>query len=104
VADGQSLLAPAVTARVIAEFVRMRGRYTGMERLDVLTGREREVVALVGAGLSNEQIGERLRMSPLTAKTHVSRAMTKLGIRDRAQLVVLAYQTGLATIGGLLPP
>ncbi|GAA1641379.1 response regulator [Actinoplanes couchii] len=103
-AAGNGLIAPAVTTRVIAEFARMRGRFTGADRLDVLTGREREVVALVGEGLSNERIGERLRMSPLTAKTHVSRAMTKLGVRDRAQLVALAYQTGLTRVGGLLPP
>jgi DNA-binding CsgD family transcriptional regulator len=65
------------------------------ERLAVLTDREREVMALVAQGLSNEEIGQRLFMSPATAKTHVSRAMLKLGARDRAQLVVLAYQTGL---------
>jgi len=65
--------------------------------LAVLTGREREVLALVAAGLSNEEIGQRLFMSPATAKTHVSRAIAKLGVRDRAQLVVLAYQTGLVT-------
>ncbi|RBL85465.1 DNA-binding response regulator, partial [Streptomyces cavourensis] len=71
----------------------------GAERLAVLTGREREVMALVAAGLSNEEIGRRLIMSPLTAKTHVSRTMTKLGARDRAQLVVLAYETGLVRPG-----
>ena len=100
VAAGQGLLAPAATRRVIGEFARLRGERVGVERLSVLTDREREVVALVGAGLSNEEIGDRLRMSPLTAKTHVSRAMTKLGVRDRAQLVVLAYETGLARVGG----
>jgi DNA-binding NarL/FixJ family response regulator len=100
VAAGQGLLAPAATTRVIGEFARMRGDRIGVERLDVLTDREREVVALVAAGLSNEEIGDRLRMSPLTAKTHVSRAMTKLGMRDRAQLVVVAYETGLARVGG----
>ncbi len=100
VAAGQGLLAPAATRRVIGEFARLRGERVGVERLSVLTDREREVVALVAAGLSNEEIGDRLRMSPLTAKTHVSRAMTKLGVRDRAQLVVLAYETGLARVGG----
>jgi DNA-binding NarL/FixJ family response regulator len=104
VAEGQALLAPAVTRSVIEEFTRMQGRYVGTERLAVLTEREREVVRLVAAGLSNEEIGRRLHVSPLTAKTHVSRAMTKLGLRDRAQLVVLAYETGLATVGGVLPP
>jgi DNA-binding NarL/FixJ family response regulator len=98
VAEGGSLLAPSVTRKVVDEFARMRGRRIGVERLAVLTGREREVVALVGAGLSNAEIGVRLSMSPLTAKTHVSRAMTKLGMRDRVQLVVLAYQTGLAGV------
>jgi DNA-binding NarL/FixJ family response regulator len=100
VAAGQSLLAPAVTRTLIDEFSRLRGRLVGVERLAVLTDREREVVAQVAAGLSNAEIGARLRMRPLTAKTHVSRAMTKLGVRDRAQLVVLAFETGLARVGG----
>jgi DNA-binding NarL/FixJ family response regulator len=100
VAAGQGLLAPAATTRLIGEFARMRSYRVGVERLDVLTDREREVVALVAAGLSNEEIGTRLRMSPLTAKTHVSRAMTKLGVRDRAKLVVVAFETGLARVGG----
>jgi DNA-binding NarL/FixJ family response regulator len=104
VADGRALLAPAVTRSVIDEFTRMHGRYVGAERLAVLTDREREVVRLVAAGLSNEEIGQRLHVSPLTAKTHVSRAMTKLGLRDRAQLVVLAYETGLSAVGDVLPP
>jgi DNA-binding NarL/FixJ family response regulator len=99
VAAGQSLLAPAVTRRVIDEFARLRGQRIGVERLDVLTDREREVVGLVAAGLSNEDIAARLLMSPLTAKTHVSRSMIKLGVRDRAQLVVLAFETGLARVG-----
>ena len=99
VAAGQSLLAPTVTRRVIEEFSRLRDPPTvGAERLEVLTDREREVVALVGAGMSNDEIGAQLIMSPLTAKTHVSRAMTKLGLRDRAQLVVLAYETGLVRV------
>ncbi|TRO60511.1 MULTISPECIES: response regulator transcription factor [unclassified Streptomyces] len=100
VAAGQSLLAPAVTRSVVEEFARLRApEAAGAERLAVLTDREREVMALVAAGLSNEEIGRRLIMSPLTAKTHVSRAMTKLGARDRAQLVVLAYETGLVRAG-----
>ncbi|RLL67343.1 response regulator transcription factor [Streptomyces sp. Z26] len=100
VAAGQSLLAPAVTRGVIEEFARLRApEAAGAERLAVLTGREREVMALVAAGLANEEIGRALTMSPLTAKTHVSRAMTKLGARDRAQLVILAYETGLVRPG-----
>ncbi|CAL9489258.1 Transcriptional regulatory protein LnrK [Streptomyces sp. enrichment culture] len=101
VAQGHSLLAASVTRRVIEEFARLRAArpVDAERRLAVLTEREREVVSLVAAGLSNADIGARLFMSPLTAKTHVSRAMTKLGVRDRAQLVVLAYETGLVTAG-----
>ncbi|MFF3706301.1 response regulator [Streptomyces phaeochromogenes] len=100
VAAGQGLLAPAVTRSVVEEFARLKApEAAGAERLAALTDREREVMALVAAGLSNEEIGRRLIMSPLTAKTHVSRAMTKLGARDRAQLVVLAYETGLVRAG-----
>ena len=96
VAAGHSLLAPAITCRVIEQFSR---RTAGDERLSVLTDREREVMGLVAGGLSNDEIATKLTMSPLTAKTHVSRAMTKLGARDRAQLVVMADQTGLASVG-----
>ncbi|WP_367047043.1 response regulator transcription factor [Streptomyces sp. Je 1-332] len=100
VAAGQSLLAPAVTRRVIEEFARLKApEAEALRRLDPLTDREREVLTLVGRGLANDEIGARLLMSPLTAKTHVSRAMTKLGARDRAQLVVLAYETGLVRAG-----
>ncbi|GAB2910620.1 response regulator transcription factor [Streptomyces mayteni] len=100
VAAGQSLLSPAVTRGVVEEFARLRTPLAeGAARLAPLTAREREVVALVAGGLSNDEIGGRLSMSPLTAKTHVSRAMTKLGVRDRAQLVVLAYETGLVRPG-----
>ena len=96
VAGGQALLSPQVTGRVIAEFNAKRDpRPKEPERLELLTDREREVLALVAEGLSNDEIGERLFMSPATAKTHVSRAMTKLHARDRAQLVVIAYETGL---------
>ncbi|MEV8313970.1 response regulator transcription factor [Streptomyces sp. NPDC059900] len=100
VAAGQSLLAPGVTRRVIEEFARLKApEAEALRLLDPLTDREREVLALVGRGLANDEIGARLHMSPLTAKTHVSRAMTKLGARDRAQLVVLAYETGLVRAG-----
>ncbi|MEU6004048.1 response regulator transcription factor [Streptomyces sp. NPDC047197] len=100
VAAGQSLLSPGVTRRVIEEFARLKApEAEALRLLDPLTDREREVLALVGRGLANDEIGARLLMSPLTAKTHVSRAMTKLGARDRAQLVVLAYETGLVHAG-----
>ena len=100
VADGHALLSPKVTRRVIAQFNAERDpRPKEPERLHALTEREREVVALVAEGLSNDEIGQRLFMSPATAKTHVSRALTKLHARDRAQLVVIAYETGLATRG-----
>jgi DNA-binding NarL/FixJ family response regulator len=96
VTGGEVLLSPRVTRRLITQFVAQSApRAVDPERLAVLTDREREVMALVAQGLSNEEIGQRLFMSPATAKTHVSRAMLKLGARDRAQLVVLAYQTGL---------
>lgn len=101
VARGDALLAPSVTRRLIAEFAARLRTPTSMAVLDVLTEREREVLALVAEGLSNEEIAARLVVSPTTAKTHVSRAMTKLGSRDRAQLVVTAYQTGLVRPGWL---
>ena len=97
VAAGESLLSPAATRAVIAGFVEAPpARRTDEARLSVLTTREREVVRLVAAGLTNDEIGERLSMSPATARTHVSRAVGKLGVRDRAHLVVVAYETGLA--------
>lgn len=98
IAGGEALLAPRVTRRLIAQ-VTARRAATGAaeERLRVLTDREREVLALVGEGLSNHEIGARLFLSPATARTHVSHAMGKLGARDRAQLVVIAFQTGLAS-------
>jgi DNA-binding NarL/FixJ family response regulator len=99
-ASGDALLSPSVTRRLIDEFVaKVAPRHTDPERLSLLTDREREVMALVGGGLSNDEIARRLFMSPATAKTHVSRAMAKLGARDRAQLVVLAYETGLVSPG-----
>ncbi|MFC4909220.1 response regulator transcription factor [Actinomadura gamaensis] len=96
---GDALLAPSVTRRLISAFVGRTGpSRSPVEpgRLAALTVREREVVALVAEGLSNQDIAERLAMSPTTAKTHVNRAMAKLGARDRAQLVVIAYRSGLA--------
>ena len=97
VAAGEALLGPSVTRRLIAEFTAQRPRSGPLPAaFDELTAREREVVALVALGLSNDEIADRLVISPATAKTHVSRAMTKAGARDRAQLVVLAYRSGLA--------
>jgi DNA-binding NarL/FixJ family response regulator len=100
VAAGEALLAPRITRRLIAQFTAARAAHqVAEERLAVLTQREREVVALVGQGLSNAEIAAELTLSPATARTHVSRAMIKLGARDRAQLVVIAYQTGLVNPG-----
>jgi DNA-binding NarL/FixJ family response regulator len=101
VASGDALLSPGVTRRLIAQFAsQVRAPHPPTE-LSGLTEREREVMALVGAGLSNDEIAERLVVSPATAKTHVSRAMVKLGARDRAQLVVFAYEAGLVRPGWL---
>ena len=108
VADGQALLAPQVTRRLIEAYVDSPTAaagspapeaMTGDPRLSDLTPREREILTLVGRGLSNQEIAELLVLSPLTAKTHVSRLFAKLDVRDRAQLVVLAYETGLAGSG-----
>ncbi|GGQ93775.1 MULTISPECIES: response regulator [Kitasatospora] len=99
-AAGDALLSPGVTRRLIGEFA-ARSKEPSTTRLDVLTEREREVLALVGLGLTNEDIARRLVVSPLTAKTHVSRTMVKLGVRDRAQLVVAAYESGLVRPGWL---
>jgi DNA-binding NarL/FixJ family response regulator len=101
VARGDALLSPGVTRRLVAEFATRSRQPHASKELDVLTDREKEIVALVGEGLSNDEIAERLVLSPATAKTHVSRAMIKLGVRDRAQLVVVAYQTGLVRPGWL---
>ncbi|MFE4518033.1 response regulator [Kitasatospora sp. NPDC056783] len=102
---GDALLSPGVTRRLIGEFAaRSKAPEAGAAApsdVSMLTEREREVLALVGMGLSNEEIARRLVVSPLTAKTHVSRAMVKLGARDRAQLVVLAYESGLVRPGWL---
>jgi DNA-binding NarL/FixJ family response regulator len=99
VAAGDALLSPSVTRRLIEEFATKSRPARHNPALDGLTEREREVVALVGEGLSNDEIAERLVVSPATAKTHVSRAMVKLHARDRAQLVVLAYESGLVRPG-----
>jgi DNA-binding NarL/FixJ family response regulator len=98
VAAGEALLAPRITRRLIAQFTAARTAHRVAEdRLEVLTQREQEVLALVGQGLSNHEIAAELVVSVATARTHVSRAMVKLGARDRAQLVVIAYQTGLVS-------
>jgi DNA-binding NarL/FixJ family response regulator len=95
-AAGEALMSPSITRRLIAEFAsRPEQRSVDHAALDVLTDREREVVALVAGGLSNDEIAAMLFISVATARTHVSRAMTKLGARDRAQLVVAAYESGL---------
>ncbi|MFF0654995.1 response regulator [Micromonospora tulbaghiae] len=101
VARGDALIAPAVTRRLIAEFAARTRHPDPGPRLNALTEREREVLALVAAGLSNDEIAARLVLSPATAKTHVSRIMTKTRVRDRAQLVVLAYESGLTVPGWL---
>ncbi len=103
-AAGDALLSPSVTRRLIADYSsRPRYRPLSSAGLDVLTEREREVMALVARGLSNEEIARRLVVSPLTAKTHVSRILAKLGARDRGQLVMLAYELGLVQPGEVLP-
>ena len=99
-AEGESLLSPSVTRRVVETFAQSAAPAgPAVSGLDELTEREAEIVALVGTGLSNGEIAERLVISPATARTHVSRAMLKLGARDRAQLVVFAYEAGLVTPG-----
>jgi DNA-binding NarL/FixJ family response regulator len=97
VARGEALLSPAATRGLIARFLSLHDPGAGSSHglLDTLTDREREIVALVATGMSNAEIAEHLTLSPLTVKTHANHAMTKLGARDRAQLVVLAYQAGL---------
>ncbi|MEV0698814.1 response regulator transcription factor [Saccharopolyspora sp. NPDC050389] len=102
VAGGEALLSPLAVRSLIARFLAQPEQLVDADpqRLAVLTAREREVLVLVAAGLSNEEIAERLFVSPLTAKTHVNRSMMKLGARDRAQLVVIAYETGLVRPGG----
>jgi DNA-binding NarL/FixJ family response regulator len=100
VADGEALLSPSVTRRLVSEFAARTKQPAGPSAaLAELTLREREVMALVAEGLTNAEIGERLFMSPATARTHVSRILTKLGARDRTQLVVMAYESGLVRPG-----
>lgn len=101
VARGDALLAPGVTRRLISEFAGRVKQPAPSPRLNALTARELEVMQLVAAGLSNDEIAARLVLSPATAKTHVSRIMTKLRVRDRAQLVVLAYESAMITPGWL---
>ncbi|HKA68584.1 MAG TPA: response regulator transcription factor [Actinomycetes bacterium] len=101
VADGEALLSPSITRRLIEEFAARAKRPPASDLLAPLTDREREVMALVAGGLSNEEIAAKLVVSPATAKTHVSRGMVKLAARDRAQLVVLAYESGLVRPGWL---
>jgi DNA-binding NarL/FixJ family response regulator len=99
VAAGESLLAPTVTSRLVREFARRSAGRPRRELLASLTQREIEVLQLVAAGLSNAELAEQLVVSHATAKTHVSRILTKLGLRDRAQLVVAAYEAGLVIPG-----
>jgi DNA-binding NarL/FixJ family response regulator len=100
VADGEALLSPSVTRRLVSEFAARTKQSAGPSpALAELTSREREVMALVAEGLTNAEIGERLFMSPATARTHVSRILTNLGARDRTQLVVMAYESGLVRPG-----
>jgi DNA-binding NarL/FixJ family response regulator len=101
VAGGEALLSPSVTKQLIAEFAARAKEPQAPDRLEELTDREREGLTLVAEGLSNVEIAERLVVSPATAKTHVSRTMGKLRARDRAQLVVIAYESGLVRPGWL---
>jgi len=100
VASGEALLSPAITKRVIREFTRM-ARPSPPKELDDLSTREREVLRLIALGLSNAQIGQELFISETTVKTHVTHILSKLGLRDRVQVVVLAYQTGIVDPDGL---
>ena len=100
VAAGEALLSPRVTRRLIADIASRPHHEPAQHRIDQLTTREQEILTLVGSGLSNNDIAARLHLSPLTAKTHVSRIMTKLDAHDRAQLVIAAYENGLVTPGG----
>ncbi|MER5323677.1 response regulator transcription factor [Streptosporangium roseum] len=99
VADGDALLSPGVTRRLIAEYASRAKQPHPSQDLSMLTDREREVLSLVGTGMTNDEIAGKLFMSPATAKTHVSRTMMKLHARDRAQLVVIAYESGLVRPG-----
>lgn len=100
-ARGDALISPSITRRLIAEFAGRVSRPEPDPRLNGLTERESEVMRLVAAGLTNDEIAARLVLSPATAKTHVSRIMTKLSVRDRSQLVVMAYESGMVSPGWL---
>jgi DNA-binding NarL/FixJ family response regulator len=106
VAAGDALLSPSVTRRVVGRFAHrpIPATTIGGDRLSVLTDREREVVRLVAAGLSNDEIARELVISPLTAKTHITRAIAKLGVRDRVQLVIVAFEDGLGGASVANPP
>jgi DNA-binding NarL/FixJ family response regulator len=95
IAGGEALLAPAITRRLIAEFARLRPRQIRPDTLAALTPRETEILGLVAEGLSNSEVATRLVLSDETVKTHVSHVLRKLGLRDRAQAVVVAYESGL---------
>jgi DNA-binding NarL/FixJ family response regulator len=105
VASGEAVVAPTVTRRLIERFIGQGPAEDrpGLDVLDVLTGREREVLGLIASGLSNAEIAARLYLSEGTVKTHVSRVLAKLGLRDRIQAVILAYETGLVRIGHPAP-
>lgn len=101
IAAGDALLSPAATRTLIARYLaRPESQVGAAESLDVLTAREREVVAMVAEGLSNEEIASKMYVSPLTVRTHVQRAMSKVGVQNRAQLVVVAFQSGLVRVDG----
>ncbi|MGH8791926.1 MAG: response regulator [Stackebrandtia sp.] len=104
VAAGEALLAPSVTRRLIEEFARTGATRTRSSRLDVLTSREAEVLTLIARGLSNSEIAARLVVAEQTVKTHVGNVFSKLGLRDRAQAVVCAYESGLVSAGVADPP
>jgi DNA-binding NarL/FixJ family response regulator len=104
IADGDALLAPSVTRRLIAEFARRPEPARGPGRaLDGITSRERDILTLIGRGLSNDEIAQHLHISRATVRTHVGHLLTKLHARDRAQLVITAYETGLVTTTGPQP-
>jgi DNA-binding NarL/FixJ family response regulator len=103
VRDGDALLAPAITRRLVARFARPAGSLQAHRELATLTPREREVLALLAGGLSNQELATRLGLSEATVKTHVTRILGKLNLRDRVQAVVLAYETGLVQPGGDSP-
>jgi DNA-binding NarL/FixJ family response regulator len=105
VAAGEALLSPSATRRLLAEFAsRTERRVATASSLDVLTGRERDVLAAIASGASNDEVASRLVISPATVRTHITRVLSKLGARDRAQLVVMAFEAGLVAPGRPLRP